>query len=396
MTPPIPCSAQVLTRNSAATIRRCLESLRDLEEVIVVDGNSTDDTVAIAKSFLNVRIVEQDRAHLDADGRITDFAAIRNGGMQSATLPWILVIDADERASPGLLQEITTIIAVGKPGMFDVPRLFSLNEETIDVAAVYPSVQTRFFHRSCITGYTKAVHERPEPLADVRPQPLHAAIDVPLPPALSLLPKYQRYLRMEQKRLGVIPWGRWCKWVLWRNLKTSAGLTARMLWLRVSPAQGKRLPLLYELQFIGNAILTIAYTFPPVVWYRQAALPPIVRQVAAYCCAGGFAAAVDLGLFYLLFGLGVWYIAASITSGIAAFLTAFVLHKHVVFAAKGSTGTQFARFCMMGVGNIIATTALLYAGVAWAGIPEVIAKPMCTVIIATVNFAGYKWFVYAR
>ena len=396
MTRGIPCSAQVLTRNSTATIGRCLESLRDLHEVLVVDGGSTDDTVAIAGKFPNVRIVPQDKRHLDGDGRITDFAAVRNGGLEAATLPWILAIDADECATRGLLAEIGGIVAAGKPGVFDVPRLFSIAGAIIDKAAAYPSMQMRFFHRSCTSGYTKAVHERLQLHEGVRLAALTGAIDVPLPPALTLLPKYRRYLRMEQRRLGVISWGRWCKWVLWRNLKTAAGLAARTAWLRLSPQQGRRLPLLYELQFIGHALLTIVYTFPLTVRYSQANIPPIARQIVTYCCAGALAAAVDLGLFYALFRIGMWYIAASITSGVAAFLTAFILHKHVVFAAKGSTGKQFGRFCMMGAGNIVATTALLYAGVAWAGIPEVIAKPLCTVIIAAVNFAGYKWFVYAR
>lgn len=396
MTRGISCSAQVLTRNSAATIGRCLESLRDLHEVLVVDGGSADDTVTIARSFPNVRIVEQDKRHLDGDGRIADFAAVRNAGLEVASLPWIIVIDADERATPELLTEIDGIIAVGVPGVFDVPRLFSIAGATIDRAAAYPSVQMRFFHRSCTDGYTKAVHERLQLHEGVTPALLTGSIDVPLPPALTLLPKYRRYLRMEQRRLGVIPWGRWCKWVLWRNLKTAGGLAARALWLRVTPQRGKRLPLLYEVQFIGHAVFTIAYTFPPTVRYAQADIPPIVRQIVSYCCAGALAAAVDLGLFYALFGSGVWYIAASVVSGIAAFLTAFMLHKHVVFAAQGSTGAQFARFCMMGAGNIVATTALLYGGVAWAGLPEVLAKPLCTIIIAAVNFAGYKWFVYAR
>ncbi|MBI2603994.1 MAG: glycosyltransferase, partial [Candidatus Harrisonbacteria bacterium] len=54
----IPCSVGVLTLNSAKTLARCLESFKDFAEIIVCDGNSTDDTVAIAKKY-GAKVVKQ-------------------------------------------------------------------------------------------------------------------------------------------------------------------------------------------------------------------------------------------------------------------------------------------------------------------------------------------------
>src|SRR3989338_5513637 len=92
----IPCSVQVLTRNSEASIERCLESLQSFAEVIVLDGYSTDRTRAIAKRFQNVIVVDQDKSFLDGDGRITDFAAVRNAGLALAKELWFLYVDSDE------------------------------------------------------------------------------------------------------------------------------------------------------------------------------------------------------------------------------------------------------------------------------------------------------------
>lgn len=90
-------SAIVLTKNEEKNISDCLKTLQWCDEVIVVDDYSTDDTVLLAKSLgINVFIHTLDN----------NFSQQRNYGLSKAKHEWVLFIDADERVSPSLRDEI--------------------------------------------------------------------------------------------------------------------------------------------------------------------------------------------------------------------------------------------------------------------------------------------------
>lgn len=85
-------SACLIVRNEAAYLGACLASIRPVvDEIIVVDTGSTDDTVAIAQSY---------GAQVYHFPWCDDFAAARNHSLQFATGNWILIIDADEQLKP--------------------------------------------------------------------------------------------------------------------------------------------------------------------------------------------------------------------------------------------------------------------------------------------------------
>lgn len=98
-------SAVVLTRNEEKKIKECLESLSFCDEVIVVDDNSWDKTREIAKK-LGAKIFTR-----CLEG---DFASQRNFGLAKAKGDWVLFIDADERVSEKLKDEITQKLAIAK------------------------------------------------------------------------------------------------------------------------------------------------------------------------------------------------------------------------------------------------------------------------------------------
>jgi glycosyltransferase involved in cell wall biosynthesis len=94
-------TALVTTFNEEANIRECLESLAFADEILLVDSFSTDRTVAIARSFPKLRLVQ--REYLGS-------AAQKNWAMDQVTTPWILILDADERVPEELAREIRTRI----------------------------------------------------------------------------------------------------------------------------------------------------------------------------------------------------------------------------------------------------------------------------------------------
>lgn len=90
-------SAVVLTKNEDKNIEACLKTLKWCDEAIVVDDNSNDQTVELAKR-LGAKIV----SHSLND----DFASQRNFGLEKAENKWVLFVDADERVTPQLRAEI--------------------------------------------------------------------------------------------------------------------------------------------------------------------------------------------------------------------------------------------------------------------------------------------------
>lgn len=99
----LPVSVIVPTRNEACNLPRCLESLRGAGEVYVIDSQSTDDTVEVARSF-GAQIVQ---FHYQGG-----WPKKRQWAMDTLPLAydWIFLIDADEALSPELAEEIKQAI----------------------------------------------------------------------------------------------------------------------------------------------------------------------------------------------------------------------------------------------------------------------------------------------
>ena len=131
-------SACIITLNEESRIRDCLESVKWVDEIIVVDSFSTDKTVDICKEYT-------DRVYQRAwPGNIDQ----KNYTMSLAKNNWILSLDADERLSPKLIEEIQE--AVRNPGNvagFFFPRRSFYLGRWIYHGDWYPDYQLRLFKR---------------------------------------------------------------------------------------------------------------------------------------------------------------------------------------------------------------------------------------------------------
>lgn len=90
-------SVVILTKNEEKNIEDCLRSLDFCDEIIVIDDNSEDKTVELAK---------KSKAKVFTRTLNNDFSRQRNFGLEKARGEWILFIDADERVTPSLCDEI--------------------------------------------------------------------------------------------------------------------------------------------------------------------------------------------------------------------------------------------------------------------------------------------------
>ncbi len=94
-------SAVVLTKDEEKNLPQCLESIKWVDEVLVIDDNSTDKTSEIAKKF---------GAKVITHSLNNNFAQQRNFGLQKAKGDWVLFIDADERITSELKKEILNLL----------------------------------------------------------------------------------------------------------------------------------------------------------------------------------------------------------------------------------------------------------------------------------------------
>lgn len=88
----------MIVKNEEAHLQRCLESIKDtVDEIIIVDTGSTDNTVQIAKSY---------KAKIITKPWKSDFASARNAGLSMASGSWILILDADEELDENHRKEL--------------------------------------------------------------------------------------------------------------------------------------------------------------------------------------------------------------------------------------------------------------------------------------------------
>ena len=140
----------MITRNEEANIGPCLDALAFCDERIVVDADSSDRTAAIA---------EQKGARVVAHAW-EGFGAQKNFALSLAQGDWVLSIDADERVSPALADEIKRAIADGRADGYEIPRLSSFVGREMRHAGWFPDHVLRLFRRGKARFSDDLVHER--------------------------------------------------------------------------------------------------------------------------------------------------------------------------------------------------------------------------------------------
>ena len=133
-----PCSAVVITRNEEQRLATCLASLAWADEIVVVDAESTDRTVEIARGFTDRVVVRP----------WPGFAAQKNFAADQARHEWVLSVDADEEVSAELRAEILRVLTDGgEAAGYALPRRNIFWGRWIRHGGLYPDWQIRLFRR---------------------------------------------------------------------------------------------------------------------------------------------------------------------------------------------------------------------------------------------------------
>lgn len=142
-------SAIIITRNEAANIGDCLDSVAFCDERIVVDSGSNDDTVRIAREK-GARVV---------DHAFAGYGAQKNVALALAQGEWVLSLDADERVSHALREEIRAALARDDADGYEMPRLSTFCGRAMRHSGWYPDYVLRLFRRSKSRFSNDIVHE---------------------------------------------------------------------------------------------------------------------------------------------------------------------------------------------------------------------------------------------
>ena len=143
-------SVTVIAWNEEERLRACLESAAWADEIIVIDAESTDKTVQVAREFTDKIWVRT----------WAGFAAQKNFALELATGEWVLSLDADERVTPELRERIGRIVRANGPADgYSIPRKNVFWGAWVRHGGLYPDYQLRLFRRAAGRFADSAVHE---------------------------------------------------------------------------------------------------------------------------------------------------------------------------------------------------------------------------------------------
>ena len=144
-------SVVIITKNEEDKIGHCLESVKWADEIVIVDDNSIDKTAEIARNYTD-RIVQK---KMDIEGKH------RNNAYSLASNNWILSLDADERVSSELKEEIAKLLR-NSPEFegYTIPRRNYIGSYWVRFGGWYPSAQLKLFKKGSLRYEETEVHPR--------------------------------------------------------------------------------------------------------------------------------------------------------------------------------------------------------------------------------------------
>ena len=186
----VPVTVMIFTLNEEIHLPSCLDALRWADDVVIVDSFSSDATESIAR----------DNGARFFQNAFTGFGSQRNWALDN-TAPrheWILVLDADERVTPELADEIGRVVASAPPdvGAYRVKRRFYMWGRWLRYSSLYPNWVVRLVHRDRVRYEDRGHAETQTVRGEIR-ELEHDLIDENLRSIDEWFARQNRYARKE-------------------------------------------------------------------------------------------------------------------------------------------------------------------------------------------------------
>src|SRR3990167_11284054 len=150
-------SAIILTKNSEKMIPDCLRSLAWIDETLVIDDESKDRTVQVARKN-GARVLKT------VGGSFSDR---RNYGAINAKGDWIFYIDSDERVTPGLKREVLKVTRSDNFGAYAIPRRNIIFGKEMKHCGLWPDYVLRLIKKEKFKGWRGELHEQPKVAGEI-------------------------------------------------------------------------------------------------------------------------------------------------------------------------------------------------------------------------------------
>lgn len=146
----IPVSVAIVTKNEARNIKDALESVKDFDDIVVVDAFSSDNTTEICREYTE-RVYKHEWQ---------GYAGQKQIAIDYAKKDWVLILDADERVTPELRQEIMEKVKENSLSGFYIPRQNFFLGKWIRHSGWWPDHTLRLFRKDVSRMEPRAVHEK--------------------------------------------------------------------------------------------------------------------------------------------------------------------------------------------------------------------------------------------
>lgn len=254
----IPATVRVLTFKSEKVLRKCLESVKDFAEILVLDANSSDRTLEIAREY-GARIEKQFPDSNEPNMPITDWPAMVTRALKLATYDWVFYIDHDEAIPPATAEEIRAIVSNSDIPyhVYRIPNRIMYFGREIKYATPYPGYQPRLVNKTTGAYYGGGPHyrlfyDRNKYKMGTMKNPWYVFIDEE-----EHLKK--RFMILESLDAKGQSWRQFLYWSVWRKLGTATNIFIKMVIMYARHGFKDTLPPRVEFLRVKNKLIIFWY-----------------------------------------------------------------------------------------------------------------------------------------